>query len=236
VSDGSAAVDVVAARAGRCVDGLSLRLGAGERVALLGENGVGKTTLLRLIAGLEAPVAGSVRTTAPVGYVAQNYRASLLPWLRVRGNIALPLRAAAASDAATSVAQQVEAAADLVGLPPSLLARFPYQLSGGEQQRVALARALVGAPRLLLLDEPLAALDVLARIALRASLRAFLEERGAALLLVTHDLDDALELAGRALVVSGGPLAVRADLEIDPGTHRALCAAIERASARGSPS
>jgi len=189
-------------RVTRGADTISLRVARGERVALLGRNGVGKTTLLRMIAGLCTPCEGSAARATSVGYAPQDYRASLLPWLTVRDNVALPARAEGALP--EECARRVEAAARVADLPRELFDRRPDALSGGEMQRVALARALVWEAPLVLLDEPFAALDVAVRAHVRERLGAHLAARGDACVLVSHDLDDALAFATR-WVVLGGP-------------------------------
>ncbi len=214
-------------RAPPALDGLTLAVPSGQRVALLGRNGAGKTTLLRIAAGLLAPASGTARVEPPLGYMPQDYRASLLPWLRAGRNVALPL-AAAGLDAGEARARVLEAAST-VALDARLLERWPYRLSGGEQQLVALARALVGRPRTLLLDEPLSALDLGARLALRRALRDFAAARKTTVLLVSHDLDDVLTVAERALVVAAAPLRVVADLPVDGGARAAIEAALGRA-------
>lgn len=219
---------------GACLDAqlgpVSLRVAAGERLALVGRNGSGKSTLLRLIAGLAAPTGGSVRVarargatdatdatdatgatgvTRALGYVPQAFRASLLPWLSAGDNVALPLRGERLT--AGVRAARVDEALEVVPLDRALLARRPQTLSGGEQQLVALARALVARPSLLLLDEPFSALDVVARRAVRGALGAWLARARASVLIVSHDLDD-LALAERALVFAGCPGRVVADV------------------------
>lgn len=203
MSPGDAVLTLDAVRATVTSAALSLRLRAGERLALLGPNGAGKSSLLRVIAGLRPPVAGRAHAATPVGYCAQDYRASLFPWLSARDNVALT--APRPDDDAVRVA------AARVGLSASLLDRPPETLSGGEQQRVALARAIVTRAPLVLLDEPFSALDPAARAVVRAQLRAALDARDAALVLVTHDLDDALALAARWVVLGGPSGGVRYD-------------------------
>jgi len=176
-------------------DGLDLDVARGERVAILGASGCGKSTLLRCVAGLEHGDAGTIATTGEIGLVFQEPR--LFPWLDVQRNVAFPAR----TDAERARVPNVLA---LVGLAHAAQ-RLPKELSGGMAQRAALARALVRDPALLLLDEPFAALDALRRIELRAAVREILEFTRASAILVTHDVDDALALADRVVVLAGTP-------------------------------
>jgi sulfonate transport system ATP-binding protein len=180
------------------LDGLDLTLERGERIAILGASGCGKSTLLRCLAGLETIDGGTVETSGETGVVFQEPR--LFPWLDVRKNVAF----AARTDEERA---RVDVALDLVGLRAAAN-RLPKQLSGGMAQRAALARSLVRDPALLLLDEPFAALDALLRIDLRAAVRGVLDRTGAASILVTHDVDDALALAERVIVLAGSPAQV----------------------------
>ncbi len=176
-------------------DDLDLDVARGERLAILGASGCGKSTLLRCIANLENPDAGTIVTSGEIGVVFQEPR--LFPWLDVTRNVAFPAR----NDAERARVQNVLA---LVGLGHAAH-RLPKQLSGGMAQRAALARALVRDPQLLLLDEPFAALDALRRIELRAAVREILEFTKASAMLVTHDVEDALALADRVIVLAGSP-------------------------------
>ncbi|MEV6751492.1 ABC transporter ATP-binding protein [Streptomyces sp. NPDC051214] len=189
----------------RILDGLELRIAAGEFVALLGRSGSGKSTLLRALAGLDHEVAGSGDLVAPgdVSVVFQDAR--LLPWKRVLDNVALGLTGAGARD-------QARAALAEVGLAGREDA-WPADLSGGEQQRVSLARSLVREPQLLLADEPFGALDALTRIRMHALLRRLCEAHRPAVLLVTHDVDEAIALADRVVVLDAGRIA--ADLRVE---------------------
>jgi len=176
-------------------DGLDLDVARGERLAILGASGCGKSTLLRCIAALERADAGTIATSGEIGIVFQEPR--LFPWLDVERNVAFPARTAAER-------ARVENVLALVGLVHAAK-RLPKELSGGMAQRAALARALVRDPHLLLLDEPFGALDALRRIELRAAVREILEFTKASAILVTHDVEDALALADRVVVLAGSP-------------------------------
>jgi putrescine transport system ATP-binding protein len=193
------------------LDALSLEIGAGEFFALLGGSGSGKSTLLRVIAGFERPEDGRVRlqgqdiTPLPpperqVAMMFQSY--ALFPHMNVRDNIAYGLRRAGERNPAPRVAELLA----LLGLE-GLEARRPHQLSGGQQQRVALARALARRPPLLLLDEPLAALDSGLRERTGLELRALQRRLGASFVMVTHDQAEALSLADRVAVLAQGRIA-----------------------------
>jgi sulfonate transport system ATP-binding protein len=177
---------------------LDLDVAPGEFVALLGKTGCGKTTLLRVLAGLDPATAGTVEAPGRPAVVFQEPR--LLPWKRVVDNVTLGL----AGDA--SARARADDALREVGLENHAGA-WPVTLSGGEAQRVALARALVREPRLLLLDEPFAALDALTRIKMHALVSALWRAHRPAVLLVTHDVDEALLLADRVIVMADGRIA-----------------------------
>jgi len=207
----------VGLRLGRLDLEVELAVGTGELVVLLGPNGAGKTTLLRALAGLvpldrgrvvldgavlEDTAAGAWVPTErrPVGFVFQDYL--LFPHLSALENVAFGLRARGLARA--EARRRAAAWLDRVGLAAHAAAR-PRALSGGQAQRVALARAMVGEPRLLLLDEPLAALDAATRAEVRRDLRRHLASFGGTRLLVTHDPLEALALADRLVVLEGGP-------------------------------
>jgi sulfate/thiosulfate transport system ATP-binding protein len=196
--------------------GVSLTIEDGELIALLGPSGSGKTTLLRVIAGLEAPTAGRVffgeedATGVPVqkrriGFVFQNY--ALFKTMSVADNVAYGLRVLprAERSSRSETARRVRDLLELVQLS-GLERRFPRQLSGGQQQRVALARALAVDPRVLLLDEPFGALDAKVRKDLRRWLRDLHEQTGHTTVFVTHDQEEALELADRVAILNAGKL------------------------------
>jgi sulfonate transport system ATP-binding protein len=186
--------------------GVDLDVAPGEVVALLGGSGSGKSTLLRALAGLDREAGGEhvVRGTAAV--VFQEHR--LLPWKRVAENVALGL-------SGPDVAARVDRALAEVGLADRRRA-WPAELSGGQAQRVAVARALVREPDLLLLDEPFGALDALTRLRMQGLLRRLRAEHGFAALLVTHDVEEALLLADRALVLDGGTIAEELPVPLGP--------------------
>jgi sulfonate transport system ATP-binding protein len=180
---------------GRAVlDGVDLDIAPGEFVAMLGVSGTGKSTLLRALAGLDREVTGELTVPGTVAVAFQEPR--LLPWRRVLANVGLGLRARDPAAAARR-------ALDEVGLTDRAGA-WPLTLSGGEAQRAALARALVREPSLLLLDEPFSALDALTRIAMHRLVLRLWESHRPAVLLVTHDVDEALILADRVLVLASG--------------------------------
>ncbi|MGQ2914494.1 ABC transporter ATP-binding protein [Microbacterium aurantiacum] len=194
----------------RVLHGLDLDIAPGEFVSLLGPSGCGKTTALRVLAGLEAATEGSVRlgdvdvsrvptNRRDIGMVFQSY--SLFPHLRVLDNVAFGLRRRGMRK--KDAARRATDALDLVGLD-HLAERFPHQLSGGQQQRVALARALVTEPRVLLLDEPLSALDAKVRVQLRDEIRRIQLRLGITTVFVTHDQEEALAVSDRIAVMERG--------------------------------
>ncbi|MFI7610693.1 ABC transporter ATP-binding protein [Nonomuraea terrae] len=194
------------------LDGLDLVIEPGEFVALLGPSGCGKTTALRCVAGFERPDSGAVLvdgkdvTNVPAnkrdaGMVFQSY--SLFPNLNARDNVAFGLRVRKVpADARRKKADEL---LELVGLPTHA-DRYPHQLSGGQQQRVALARALALEPSVLLLDEPLSALDAKVRVSLREEIRRLQLDLGITTIFVTHDQEEALSVADRVAVLRAGRL------------------------------
>jgi iron(III) transport system ATP-binding protein len=192
------------------VNGVTLAVQPGELICFLGPSGCGKTTLLRLIAGFERADSGGIYYEGQaihhlppqqrnLGFVFQSY--ALFPHLTVRENVAFGLRARRAPD--QLVKARVDELLDLIGLP-HMDRKYPSQLSGGEQQRVALARALAPAPRLLLLDEPLSALDAKIRVRLRTQISRLVRELGVTTIYVTHDQEEALSIADRIAVMLHG--------------------------------
>lgn len=187
------------------LDSLDLSLQPGEFVALLGRSGSGKTTLLRTLAKLDPVTEGEVHTPERRAVVFQEAR--LLPWKRVWRNVVIGLKAADPRERALAALEEV-------GLSHRVDA-WPTTLSGGEAQRTALARALVREPELLLLDEPFASLDALTRIKMHGLVQALWRAHQPAVLLVTHDVDEALLLADRVLVLDGGRIAVEEQVELE---------------------
>lgn len=194
------------------VDGVDLAIDAREFVCILGPSGCGKTTLLRILAGLVEPDAGEIRldgrdlTRVPARYrgfgiVFQSY--SLFPNLSASANIAYGLRVRRWP--AARIRDRVAELLAIIGLPESG-AKLPEQLSGGEQQRVALARAIAVEPALLLLDEPLSALDAQVRVALRRQIRTLQQRLRIPTLMVTHDQDEAMEIADRVVCMNRGKI------------------------------
>ncbi len=197
---------------------IDLDIRAGEFVALLGTSGSGKTTLLRLLAGLESYECGQLVTPQVKAVAFQEPR--LMPWLTVRANVELGVRGVDVGDRALR-------ALDEVGLAGRVDA-WPATLSGGEAQRVALARALIREPGLLLLDEPFSALDALTRLRMHQLTLNLWRAHTPAVLLVTHDVDEALKLAGRVVVLSDGAIAADIalpDLAIRKASDPAILAA-----------
>lgn len=188
--------------------GLDLVVQPGEILALVGPSGCGKSTLLRLAAGLLAPTGGGVeRPGGEQAFVFQ--QPTLLPWRSLRDNVALPLELHGRGDP-----QAVEHALSLVGLAEHA-DKLPAALSGGMQMRASLARALVTSPELVLLDEAFSALDGLTRRRLQLAFLAIWREQRFTVLLVTHDLDEALWMADRVAVLQGPPLRVQEVISVD---------------------
>lgn len=222
----------------------TLQIGAEGRVALVGPSGCGKSTLIRMMVGLIEPDTGTARidgariTTAVarhrIGYVIQD--GGLFPHLRAEENVTLVARLDGWD--APRCAKRVEELAELARLPRSLLARFPRELSGGERQRVGIMRALMLNPDVLLLDEPLGALDPVVRARLQRDLRDAFESLGKCVVLVTHDMAEAAYLASEIVVLHEGEIIQRGtmkDLTLAPahpfvkellGAQRTLAEAI----------
>ncbi|MFE9789417.1 ABC transporter ATP-binding protein [Nocardia salmonicida] len=187
------------------LNGIDIDIRRGEFVALLGRSGSGKSTLLRALAELDSEVPGSGELTVPTQRAVVFQDSRLLPWSRVLDNVVLGLTGRDADRRGRSALAEV----GLAGREKA----WPRELSGGEQQRVALARSLVREPELLLADEPFGALDALTRIRMHALLQALCERHRPAVLLVTHDVDEAVLLADRVLVLDEGRITIDQRIE-----------------------
>ncbi|MDQ0390823.1 ABC transporter ATP-binding protein [Labrys monachus] len=196
--------------ANQVVKHFDLKVERGEFITLLGPSGCGKTTVLRMVAGFEMPTSGSismdgkdVTALAPnqrnVGMVFQAY--ALFPNMTIAENIGFGLKIA--KRPASEIAARVKQMLDMIKLP-QIADRYPFQLSGGQQQRVALARAIAVQPKILLLDEPLSALDAKIRVSLRDEIRVLQQQLGITTLFVTHDQEEALSMSDRIVVMSEG--------------------------------
>jgi NitT/TauT family transport system ATP-binding protein len=216
------------------IGAVSFSVEEGSFVCVVGPSGCGKTTLLRCVAGLLAPTGGTVTvagepvTGPPEGLavVFQEYGRSLFPWLRVKDNVDLPLRAAGVPRARR--AARVDEALHAVGLDDAGGA-YPWQLSGGMQQRVAIARAIAYEPRVLLMDEPFAAVDAQTRAELEDLIRSVHRRFGITMLFVTHDIDEAVYLGQRVIMLSASPTHVAEDLPVDLPDER------DQLTTRGDP-
>jgi ABC-type nitrate/sulfonate/bicarbonate transport system ATPase subunit len=212
----------VAGQTVEALSGINLSVAAGEFVSIVGASGCGKSTLLRLIVGLERDYDGEIllkgkRLAGPTldrAIVFQEHR--LFPWLRVEDNVALGLLRS--SRPAAEKRRLVREHLDLVGLG-SFTGAYPAQLSGGMSQRVAIARALVNRPDILLLDEPFGALDALTRGYLQAELRRIVRGEGITAILVTHDVDEAILLGDRIVVMHPRPGRIATILPVDSASQ-----------------
>jgi osmoprotectant transport system ATP-binding protein len=213
---------------GRAVDDVSLTVAAGEFIAIVGASGSGKTTTLKMINRLIEPDGGTIRVEGEdvaavsppvlrrrIGYAFQGI--GLFPHLRVAENIAITpqLLGWPAAQIATRVAELLE----LVGLPQTYAARYPAALSGGERQRVGVARAIAARPKIVLMDEPFGALDPITRDSLGTAYRALHDQLGLTTLMVTHDIQEAILLADRVVVMAKGRVLADASPQVLMAGH-----------------
>ncbi len=206
------------------LEGLELTVAAGEFISIVGPSGVGKTTLLRCLSGLIEPSGGRVlvgeeeiRQPHPaVGVVFQDYSRSLLPWMTTLENVAFPLEGRFGKQERR---QRAELALESVGLGGQG-AKYPWEMSGGMQQRVAIARGLAYEAQIMLMDEPFASVDAQTRFNLEDLVAELRVELGLTVLLVTHDIDEALYLSDRVVVLAGKPAKVVDIIPTEFGDHR----------------
>jgi NitT/TauT family transport system ATP-binding protein len=202
------------------IDRISFSVREGSRLSVVGPSGAGKTTLLKCVSGLQSVTSGSItfrgnNVKAPpdgLSIVFQDYARSLFPWMSVENNVGLPLRYRALSRQRR--AEIVANALESVGLDGHAQ-RYPGQLSGGMQQRVAIARALGYQPRLLLMDEPFASVDAQTRLSLEDLTLRLCKQFDITLMLITHDIDEAIYMGDQVLVLSPSPAVVRATIDVD---------------------
>ena len=205
-------------------EGLNLAIEKGEFVTLVGVSGAGKSTLLRVIADLIPAFRGSVRVDTPEDPAKRSIAmvfqaANLMPWRRVRDNITLGLEGIEVSELIRQ--QRVDWTLDLVGLG-AYADRWPYQLSGGQRQRIGIARGLAVNPDILLMDEPFGALDAITRTTLQDELLRIWQETGKSILFVTHDIEEAVYLGDRVILLGGEPAGIinEYQIEIDRAERR----------------
>jgi NitT/TauT family transport system ATP-binding protein len=197
----------------------------GEFLCIVGPSGTGKTTLIRCIAGLMAPTTGTLELDgerimeppARLAFVSQDYGRSLMPWLRIEDNVRLPLRGKGIPK--SEIKERVGNALTSVNLARAARS-YPWQLSGGMQQRASIARALAYHPEILVMDEPFASVDAQTRAELEDLILGLQQKTAVTIVLVTHDIDEAVYLGDRVVVLGGSPASVHHELKVDLGSTR----------------
>ncbi|WP_102223738.1 ABC transporter ATP-binding protein [Acidimangrovimonas sediminis] len=206
-------------------DGFDLDIARGRIISVFGPNGCGKSTLINMMAGLipidggEILFGGKTRRETRIGYVFQNYREALFPWMRTRDNIAYPLKLMGWSKARVEARVEELVASFGIGFD---LNRYPYELSGGQQQTASIMRALAPGPEVVLLDEPFSALDFEMTLFIREKLQQVFMETGTTMMLVSHDLEEAVYLADEVLLLTKRPTQVAEVVRFDAARPRDL--------------
>lgn len=213
------------ASANQVLKDITVSVNRGEFLCIVGPSGAGKTTLLRCLTSLMPPTSGTVQLdgktldgpSADISIVFQEYTRSLMPWLTVEQNVALALQARGVNR--KSITAKVKAALESVGLAGTEQ-KHPWQLSGGMQRRVAIARALVTEPEVLVMDEPFASIDAQTKLELEDLTLRLQKERQMSVVLVTHDIDEAVYLSDRVVVLTKNPATVQEIIEVELGAER----------------
>jgi len=191
------------------LNNINIQVGKGEIIVIIGPSGCGKTTLLNLLTGYSQPMSGSLKVNGVIRTVHQ--QGSLFPWLTVSENIGMGLRHLESKEEQHRGVQELIALINMQGFED----HYPYQLSGGMRQRVELGRVLAGESDIILMDEPFSSLDYQARIKMRRELISLLEKRPKTVIMVTHDIEEAVQIADRIMVLSKSPATVCEEIKVN---------------------